>query len=272
MPVGCSWRSHQKWERVVKLGHAHAAICRNVIARDARLSPYHYVETYAGPGVYGPTDGHGEERGQFVGQEGSPLLMLRILRDSGLDWRAHLSDRDEGVMLRLHACVAGDSRISVNHLDCREAVDRLIKSKVDMRVGLAFFDPNGLADWQAIWDFAGHFKYMDILINVHANVIKRVRKSTHPSHKAQQEWLGTASENIVRVGRAHHFIWAPPKNDDQQFALSYSTGLGDFPEFRRAEFHRLESDEGRRIARRLDLTKKELGGRDGDFLPFMGDD
>jgi hypothetical protein len=281
--TGCSGTTREKWKRFEYLLRVHAGMCRLIMTKHRWAdSAYTYFDFFAGPGLYDESDHPG-----LAGEYGSPVRACRILGpiflgQSGeaangepLGIRTVFHDPNVGYRLRycldqlgLRGDVAGD-------LTCDMAVADIISRWPGMTgcspwkaLGLAFFDPNGQPPWASIKAFATErsFGCVDLLINVNSTVVKRVLKS--PIHAETR----TPTQHLVELGKEAVYLWEPTPGDIHQFALAYCTN-GPFPEFRKHGFHSIDSDRGRRIADRIDMTAKERrdqGGPNG-FLNGMGD-
>lgn len=267
MGVGCSGFTREKWERLEHLLETHLAICREIMPKHG-IEEYAYFDFYAGPGVYAASDSV-----ELAGEVGSPIRAMRILAAFGMPFRAYLFDPREAGRLLVNVGLTrtwGDP-VEIDGLPCDEAVDRVIASGDRPRIGLAFFDPNGQADWAAIRRFCEAFRYIDVLINVASGTIKRLRLSSHPYHRA----LGTARPTVYlrSLGKKRTYLWDPCPGDRHEFALAFCTNCPDFPESRELGFHLSTTPKGKCIARRIDHSHRErelMGGLPG-FLPFGGD-
>jgi hypothetical protein len=223
----------------------------------------------------------------LAGEYGSPVRAEQILKPlffgqtaeaangEPLGVRAFFYDPESAA--RLQSCLRhlGIRGGLIDDLPCDEAVPDLIARWPTLTgcspwkaLGLAFFDPNGQPPWASIQTFATQksFNRIDLLINVNSTVVKRVRKS--PVHAESL----MPTQHLVALGKDDVYLWEPEPTDIHQFALAYCTN-GPFPEFRKLGFHFINSDRGRRIADRIDMTtqeRKSLGGPSG-FLHGMED-
>lgn len=261
MGVGCSRFTREKWERFEHLLVAHLSICREIMPRFG-VEEYAYLDFYAGPGIYASSD-----RPDLAGEAGSPIRAMRLMATFGMSSRAYLFDPEEAGRLLVNVGLMEPPIVPtwIDGLRCREAVDRLIAGGVDLRIGLAFFDPNGQADWPAIGRFAAKFRYIDLLININSAVIKRM---INPIHRADRPMA-----YLEALGKKYVYLWDPCPSDPHQFALAFCTNFADFPESRALGFHRSTTPQGRCIARRIDHSHREresLGGVPG-FLDFGGE-
>jgi hypothetical protein len=281
--TGCSRATREKWSRFEYLLKIHARMCRAIMTKRSWAdSTYSYFDFFAGPGLYEITDS-----AELTGEYGSPVRAFRVLREIFVDQagaaangeplrvRAILHDPEQWCRLRsclqsleMHGTIVGG-------LTCDRAVADLIGRWHEMTgsspwkaLGLAFFDPNGQPPWASIREFASAkiFNRIDLLINVNSTVVKRLRRS--PVHGESL----TPTQQLVSLGKDDVYLWEPSPGDIHQFALAYCTN-GPFSEFRRLGFHFINSEKGRRIADRIDLTEQErktLGGTSG-FLRGMED-
>lgn len=264
MTVGCSEFTPEKWNRLDYLLGAHVKICRSIMQKLGCLQIYDYFDFYAGPGIYSPDDA-GEYR-ELIGQAGSPIRAIRALNASGIRYRAWLSDECPLITRRLadNLKQVAPCRFVVNPLDCKSAVDWLTgKQNQRFKIGLAFFDPNGQPDWDAIAKFSEAYPYIDLLINVSTALIKRMN---NPIHKAKRP-----TEYLRGLGKKHIYLWDPCPGDKHQFSLAVCINWGQFPKFGTLGFHRIDTAWGRIIADRIDYSRDEriARGTMPGFLPFF---
>lgn len=275
-PYGCNPEfTPQKWfrhESMVKINLFMWKGCT------WRRGDYHYFDFYAGPGLITEMDSP-----ELAGQKGSPFRAIDMIRAfcPDLAARVFLFDEDEEISRRLRANLArdyGDSA-EVACLDCADAVHwlitelRLRRPAMPERHGLAFFDPNGVPDWKAIKDFRGAkpFENIDLFININSTVSKRLRLSTSPRH-ARPEFKLKPTEHLACLRKKRISLWEPCPGDNHRFALAYCTD-GPAPTWRESGFYPIESREGQRIARRMDLSQEEriaLGGTTGTLFDMKG--
>jgi hypothetical protein len=284
--TGCSGSTREKWRRFEYLLRVHAAKCRLIMTDPTKKkwadSCYSYFDFFAGPGLYDETDHAG-----LAGEFGSPVRALNILKEIFIDPGGEAANgeplgiraffHDPNVWLRLQRCLdhLGHCGGIVDGSTCEQAIDDLIEHWLEMTgcspwkpLGLAFFDPNGQPPWASIRSFTSRksFDRIDLLINVNSTVVKRVLKS--PVHAETR----TPTQNLVELGKEDVYLWEPTPGDIHQFSLAYCTN-GPFRKFRRLGFHFINSDKGRRIADRIDMTADERKARGGPpgFLRGMED-
>jgi three-Cys-motif partner protein len=276
--TGCSGSTREKWKRFEYLLRVHAAMCRLIMTKHRWAdSAYSYFDFFAGPGLYDETDHAG-----LAGEFGSPVRALTILKEIFVDPGGEAANgeplavraffHDPNVWHRLQHCLdrLGMHGGIVDDVPCEQAVDALIEGWPGMTgcspwkpLGLAFFDPNGQPPWSSIKAFSSEkcFDHIDFLINVNSTVIKRVLKSSIHAETR------TPTQHLVELGKDDVYLWEPTPGDIHQFALAYCTN-GPFPEFRKLGFHFINSDKGRQIADRIDMTAKEYKSS-GDARGFL---
>lgn len=260
MAAGSSSWSLVKWERLIFVLGKNLGASSRIMGKPAYswIRHWSYVEFYAGPGYVGSDC----RDPKLVGLPGSPVRALGYAAKSGIPFRFYLFDKDPLYAQMLALRMGGDERISVNALDCSEAVDYLIKGRISLPLGLAFFDPNGQCDWPAAQRFARKYGYMDLLFNINCATIKRMVKS--PVHEAWRPM-----EYLESMGKKYKYLFQPIGH--YQFALAFCTNY-QFSEARKRGFFLSDSEEGKAIAKRINYTVDELRNMDQGFLEFGDDD
>lgn len=120
------------------------------------------------------------------------------------------------------------------------------------RYGLVYNDPSGgLPSFELLQRYARHFPPMDILIHCSATNCKRFRKAKHVARVDRR-----LDEYLAQIGKKFWFVREPYYRHQWTFLLG--TNWDAFPRFHKIGFHRVDSDRGRDILKKLCLTKEEL--------------
>lgn len=269
--IGCSDITKDKWGRLEYLLTMHINACKGIVKRRSYVSRvYEYFDFYAGPGIYTEEDNQG-----LAGELGSPLRAIRLfqrildpkrlmlfMRSDIMTWRAWLFEPNRKTYGRLRMAINRVSQEPINakNMTCGAGVKEIIDARLwktenewnrGHTYGLAFFDPNGVPDWDAIQLFSRtpHFQRIDLLINVCATGIKRVRRaSLDPT---------LATDRLLSLDKRKIYLWDPVPGDPFQFALALCTNWRGFPGFSQSRFYDIESPEGRAIAEKINYTKSE---------------
>jgi hypothetical protein len=252
--VGTSAATLAKWNAFAYLMTVHSHMVREIFAATPRdvVPAYIYLDLYAGPGLY-----EVRHDPDLAGQLGSPLIAIRRLQASGIDFAPYLADADPAICDLLRSSLVRDGHgeyvSRVFKACCALSIDRLLCWHTTRnKYGLAFIDPNGTPDWVAIDLLARSDQWynVDLLININATGHKRV--------KGRFKDLGFLSptQYLRRLRKRYIWLWTPDESDSWQFTLAYCTNR-KCPEFKRHTFHGIDSDRGREIARMIDLPVRE---------------
>jgi three-Cys-motif partner protein len=261
--VGCTELSRLKWERLEYLLDIHIPMVRGIISRGLWAERrYHYVDLYAGPGLYDESDNP-----VLAGEIGSPVRALRALKRHGMAYRYLFFESDEAIATRLCKGLSLDDNRngSIFARSCHQADEQVVASWSDRtgRIadlhGLIFADPNANDDicWETLRRLAyrPRFYRVDILVNVNATAPKRIR-GAFPGREVVRP-----SAELAALKR-NVYLWQPHEADRWQYTLAFCTNMNDFPELRRQGFHHVESDCGRLLAWKMDYSTKERASMD----------
>lgn len=225
-------------------------MCKGIISRHSWTDPvYHYFDLNAGTGM------DDEE-------EGSPVIFLRLALQEGIPFRAWFFERPKRARKLAHvlegfcrdhpglpgtfSIVPGDHRLML------PPILGSFASHPRRVFGLVYSDPSGQAPFGLIRRFSGIpcFERTDFLIYVNGTIYKRCVKSLcHPGHSRIVEHLLSLRKRKVHV-RDHLGPW--------QWSFALCTNSTQFPELRGNGFFDVESDEGRAILTKINLTNEEL--------------
>jgi hypothetical protein len=247
--VGTSGTTLAKWDAFSYLMAVHINMVKEVFAASPRdvVPAYVYLDLYAGPGLY-----EVRHDADLAGQLGSPLIAIRRLKASGIDFAPYFADADPAVCDLLRSSLVRDGHGEhvgrVFKACCALSVDRLLAWHTTRnKFGLAFADPNGQPDWDALHLLSRSDQWynVDMLINVNATAHKRV-KGRFKGHGFRRP-----TDYLRSLRKRYLWLWTPDESDSWQFTLAYCTNR-KCPEFRRKTFHGIDSPRGREIAHLID--------------------
>lgn len=228
-------------------------ISSSIMRRNTWVYPrYFYIDMNAGPGIVN-------------GKPGSPFIFLQESKSKGVGCKAFFIDRDCSTTDNLRELFGHYSDVTIYCGDNREklmwSLDT-IKFSVgrDCPYGLIYADPNGEID-QLPFDALAAASTMrvsrkiDFLIHIPATNIKRVRSSPFCEYESD------LIQNLNKIDKKVWVIREPKSAFQWTFILG--TNWGDAPEYKKHGFHRIDTDIGRQILRRLNYTAKELESSNG---------
>lgn len=240
------------------LMHWHAQMCRGILARWSS-QPYLYVDLHAGPGIL-----------EFNGRTfaGSPLIAQDVLSRAGFPSLSLHYEQSPTVAARLaEALWTPTSLLDTPSMDttpvtaepCEQGFARWLDTngRQPDRYGLVYADPIGKEIPHALLNHAAKMlPRVDLLSYVSATGYKR---------------RGTRrfADDVAAVAKRYVLVREPLGAWQWTFVLW--TNWEKFPEWRRIGLHRIESERGRQILDKLNLTDRELREASNTPLPFRLD-
>jgi hypothetical protein len=217
---------------------------------------YQYFDLYSGCGRWGDN------------QKGSPLVFLDAIERHDLPYRAVFIDRESINIERLRDSIPEYHRPYCTLLadDNKLALRPWLKVEKGKpktyRMGLVYADPNGLVCWDLLsWmSLMKRYERTDIFVYFGANRGLKLHRRSYPGK------YGYLTEYIEAIDKPHWLIRQP--STAWQWIFLYATRWRDKPQWKRAGFYDLDSDEGRRILYECNFTKDE---RAGTFQPGLFD-
>jgi three-Cys-motif partner protein len=245
--IGFGKYTGKKIEHFSKILGMHMAITREVIKKNQfrfeRI--YHYFDLTAGQGK--TPDGN----------QGSPLVFLDKVCELEFDipFTANLIEHDPTNYTELVSSVSahplyGDNRQNINFYagDYEIAVRSLFRTTRVNQLGLFFVDHTGTLPSFDTLSFVGQVRpRMEILIYLPATNVKRLYGKTSK----------LLSDYLDDIGKSHWLIREPFKGDSHQWTFLLGSNWDKFPRYKSIKFYRLDSDEGKRIFRQMNLSKEQ---------------
>ncbi len=143
--------------------HVHTV---NVILKKYNYFPqkYFFIDAYAGPG-------YNEE----VQCDGSPVIFLKIAKDSGIDYFAWFVEQDINSVRELRKRIEGYPNCEISSHNNSQAVPAIARGLPENAYGLVYADPNGIPDFEMLSKVSliPKLDKFDILIRYNAAAVKR---------------------------------------------------------------------------------------------------
>lgn len=265
MPIdisaGYSESTAQKQRDFGLIAGIHVNVAKGVLRRESWPYPrYVYIDLNAGPGVVN-------------GMQGSPLIFLDRACAAGLPFEAWFLDREEAALTALieryrggfqHRMPSTDSVVLTHRGDHAETIVPIAEfyRRISQPVyGLCYADPNGEALPLEVMQRVAQvpaFKRLDFLAYVSATNYKR--------RGAVSDDCPLLSKHLKAVGKRYIHIRTPVAA--HQWTFAFLTNWPGWPALTKQGFHRIDSDEGQEILRRLDLTREQYEATKKVPLPF----
>lgn len=196
----------------------------------------------------------GSGTNEEVGCDGSPIAFLHAAKRAEVQrFMASFVDRDTKAVkeLLVHSAVAGDDRCFVHHGDNAEYIDAIPdiirgrRERPEWAIGSVLCDPNGTdIPVVKLSQLAVACPRLDVFLNWNSAAYKRQRGSK-----------GTLAEAVEAIGKKHWLIRAPIGIHQFTVLIGRNVSVNDH----KAEgFYHLESEHGRAIFDRCNLTRSEL--------------
>lgn len=258
--TGCSKNTPKKWERLRYFLEYHMKATVGIINRHRFADrSYHYVDLYAGPGVY--TMDHDPS---LAGERGSPLIALDVAKSLGVPIKAYFVEQKHHESLRRSVFESGyEDRATIFAGKCEKAIENILACVPSNAMGFMFIDPSGYPCWETAEYIARRRKLLDVMVNLNAAIHKRC----YGSSKHYEDMRPT--QHLHSLGKHETCYWAPAPGDKWQFCLTYLTN-GPVMEAVNQGFHDSRKEKGKLVKQVIDFTTKERRGMSNGFLPGMG--
>lgn len=211
--------------------HMNIAEC---IINKQRGRSYLYIDCNAGSGYNHEAD-----------CEGSPLVFLDAVACHSFDWRAYFIDNDKAKIGELRMRMGLDDRVELRDADNGELVPELLAAARPWQAfGIVYHDPNGIPNLN-IFKQMPPKSTIDVLIRYNGNGVKRAGG-------------GRLTESLKAIPKQYWYIQKVQPGDKWQWAFLLGTNWDKFPEYRKHDFVRLDSADGKAQVELLDYTREEL--------------
>jgi len=256
---GSSEQTREKLECFDKLITMHLRI------GDALCKPgkdrYLYVDMNAGPGVV-----------PDMGIYGSPLLFLNAVPPT-LSYDAFFIENHPGRAQSLTQAVAAygdderfDPHVSICRGDHLAIAPRIVATQRGTPVGMVYHDPNGEPSFDTLiamshlpqahrLDFVIYFGATSIK---RANGMRQVKALADPNMYIESR-VTPLVESLSRIAKRHWIVQQPLGKWNWTYVIG--TNWADFPTWRKAGFHAVNTEQGQEILDRLTSTKEERAAR-----------
>lgn len=265
--MGISEETDVKQEQFNGFIDMHTRIVQGIFRRKPWMrKPYIYLDLYAGKGTYQSVVTGGTRLG-------SPLVFLSQVAKVGIDFEAsffdngmngqniaelsaHIQDSYPGLY---HRCRFHDgdnlleSRSYLGNVPPHHSALRYNQHVNANRMGLIYADPNGdnidrTFEMLSLYSRCATYRTVDILVNVPATIIKRVRNANTKYDKYFSDYINMIDKSFVIVREPHTI---------QQWMFVFLTNWANFPQWEKKGWYRIDSDDGKRIMAHANYTAEE---------------
>ena len=238
----------------------HITICKGILRRH-QAAPYLYADLYAGPG-------HLEFNGRrFLG---SPLIAQELLTRAGIPYEAIHFEKDPEVAARLaEALWVPTSLVDVPNADSAPIYNEAFQDgfprwleragRQPDRYGVVYADPiRDEIPHELLNQAARMMPKVDLLSYVSATQYKR-RRGVDSGRPYLADHIGAVDKRIALI-RKPLGAW--------QWTFVLWSNWVNLPDWQRRGFYRLDSEDGRLILDRLNLTAREHKDKANTPLPL----
>ncbi len=216
---------------------------------------YFYIDT---------TSGEGRDKN---GELGSPLIFLDEAKKINVDFSALFIDkvniRWKKLLLncqQFYPLLERKRNIVFRCFDYSKYLEISLQKLIPEfnksgKYGLCYVDSNGIPNLDCFHQIMlwGGFNQIDLLVNLNANSIKRVRCcSKIPEKRTLEQRLQPLIPN-----KRYWLIKVPENHTGWQWSFLIGTNWDSFPELKNIGFYSLDSSKGKEILYELNYTKKE---------------
>lgn len=221
-----------------------------------RTSPYTYIDTNAGPGIY-------------EGLTGSPLHFLDAIEKTSMPYQAIFIEREKDNAIELTRLV-NQRRLryppEILNVCNQTALLDYVKDNHPPTYGMLYHDPNGVPSFDLLAEVSQSpsFRIMDFMISLPANAIKRVRGA----EKASNGYTDTKrfNDSIKLINKTTWIIRRP--QGKWQWTFIIGSNWPKFPDWGKRGFYRLDSEDGQAILHNLTYTDEERDAMSGQISFF----
>jgi three-Cys-motif partner protein len=231
---------------------------------------YTFIDMNAGPGYFDKKAKKPVTSPNDDTMTGSPIYFLDEIEKTTIRYRAIFIEREKVNSDNLQQIIDQRTLRSAPKIANDDHVNFLknhIMSYTDKTYGLLYHDPTGEVphfDLLAEASRAPAFGYVDFMIYLSANSIKRVRRMQEAMN--QEAKVKLLTDYLKAIKKKIWIIRKPKGNEQWTFALG--SNWDNFPDWKKRGFHRIDSRAGEEILESLTYTDKELAARSGQQSLF----
>ena len=175
-------------------------------------------------------------------------MFIKTARRVDIPYTAHFIEQNASGYADLNNLLAGHDNAHCHLGDHEEILPNLL-SELGSKpcYGMVYSDPNGLPPFELLRSisFLPTMKFIDILIHVGATTVKRLLFK-HEMHLS----------DYLRPFNKKTWLVQDPEGK-WQWSFLLGTNWEGFPKYSKERFYRIESEDGRRIFKKLDMTNEE---------------
>lgn len=220
----------------------HINICLKVINKNSWASQfYQYFDMFGGPGLI-------RDNGKTI--EGSPVIFSKVIREFPILYRANIVEQDLITFDQLKTAVQ-DPHVKLHCGNSREVYKRFLVSS-PKQFGLLYLDPDmgekGFdLSFEIARDFSLYYPYLDILLYISANNIKRI---------AGAKGTLSLAERLEPIKKKHQVIRT--LKDKFQFTFLILTDYKEPFTWANRGFYDVKSSQGQHILDKANYTKDQV--------------
>jgi len=238
--LGCSEYTPIKQEQLRGILEMHIRMVKGIIERSKWAHPiYHYFDINAGPGIYNEI-------------EGSPIIFLKLAtsRELCLNYKAVFIESNTQSYQKLlentktypnREVILGDHNVEMRHF---------LDKRYPSVLGILYNDPTGQRpSFDLLAEVNKYYPRLDLLIYCTATNIKR---EVHSGQSSSETLL----DGLDKIDKKTWIVRKPMGK--QQWTFLIGSNWEKYPDWKKARFYNVESEEGQEILAELNYTTREI--------------